>query len=159
MCVAGQRAYLARTALARFLGAGVGRSLTVEGQDVPGRVVVVAIGDSQRETAEAIDGILPARRAEERTDSPAAARALVNQFGYPVRDRLRLPLRDLGVRTEEFSGRLFRAAFDITLPGDFYPADYDKLTLSLTAGYADGPARRRRIFWCASTTARPARCR
>jgi len=51
---------------------------------------------------------------------------------------LRTPLKELGVRTEEFSGRLYRAAFDITLPGDFYPADYDKLTLSLTAGYADG---------------------
>ena len=136
--LAGRRDYLATHGLGQFAGAGQGRTLAVEGQDVPGRVVVVAVGDSQKETAEAIDGILPVRRAEERTDAPSAARALANQFGYSVRDELRVPLRDLGVRTEEFSGRLYRAAFDITLPGDFYPADYDKLTLSLTAGYADG---------------------
>ncbi len=134
--LAGQRAYLATHGLGQFLSAG--RNLSVEGQDILGRVVVVAAGDSQKETAEAIDGILPVRRAEERAETPSAARALANQFGYAVRDRLRVPLRDLGVRTEEFSGRLYRAAFDITLPGDFYPADYDKLTLSLTAGYADG---------------------
>ena len=80
------------------------------------------------------------RPAEERVDNPSAARALANQFGYRVRDALRVPLSELGVKTEEFSGRLFRTAFDIRLPGDFYGADYDKLTLSLTAGYAQGLA-------------------
>ncbi len=136
--VAGERGYLAAHGLARFLSAGEGRELSVVGQDTPGRVVVVAAGDSQQETAEAIDGVLPARPPEERAENPAAARALANQFGYPVRDALRVPLSELGVKTEEFSGRLFRAAFDIKLPGDFYPADYDKLTLALTAGYANG---------------------
>jgi hypothetical protein len=135
--VAGQRDYLVKHGFAAFAG-GAGKTLGIEGQEAPGRVVVVAIGDTQKETAEAIDGLLPARRAQERAESPPAARALASQFGYPVRGALRVPLSELGVRTEEFSGRLFRASFDITLPGDFYPADYDKLTLSLTAGYASG---------------------
>ncbi len=135
--VAGQREYLKAHGFGAF-AAGAGKTLALEGQEAPGRVVVVAVGDTQKETAEAIDGVLPARRAQERAESPPAARALASQFGYPVRGALRVPLSELGVRTEEFSGRLFRASFDITLPGDFYPADYDKLTLSLTAGYASG---------------------
>jgi len=135
--VAGRRDYLMQHGFAAF-AAGSGKTLAIEGQDAQGRVVVVAIGDDQKQTAEAIDGVLPARMVEDRHESPPAARALASQFGYPVRGALRVPLSELGVRTEEFSGRLFRAAFDITLPGDFYPADYDKLTLSLTAGYASG---------------------
>ncbi len=138
--LAGARADLATHGFAPFLGAGPGRSPAVEGQDVPGRIVVVATGDNQKEIEEAIDGVLPVRPAEERTDNPSAGRALANQVGYVIRDALRVPLSDLGVRTEEFSGRLYRAAFDIRLPGDFYAADYDKLTLSLTAGYAAGLA-------------------
>ena len=135
--VAGQREFLTRHGFANY-AAGTGKTLGLEGQESPGRVVVVAVGDTQKDTAEAIDGVLPARTVGERSESPPAARALASQFGYPVRGALRVPLSELGVRTEEFSGRLFRAAFDITLPGDFYPADYDKLTLSLTAGYASG---------------------
>lgn len=135
--VAGQRDYLMQHGFAAF-ASGTGKTLGIEGQETPGRVVVVAVGDDQKQTADAIDGVLPARMIEERHENPPAARALASQFGYPVRGALRVPLSELGVRTEEFSGRLFRAAFDITLPGDFYPADYDKLTLSLTAGYASG---------------------
>ncbi len=136
--LAGERGFLAAHGFGRFLNSGDGRELSVEGQDISGRVVVVAAGDGQRETAAAIDGILPIHPPQERAEIPAAARALVNQFGYPIDDAVRVPLSELGVKTEEFSGRLFRAAFDIKLPGDFYPADYDKLTLSLTAGYANG---------------------
>jgi hypothetical protein len=143
--VAGQRDYLTQHGFAAF-ATGSGKTLAIEGQETPGRVVVVAIGDDQKQTAEAIDGVLPARMAGERAESPPAARALASLFGYPVRGALRVPLSELGVRTEEFTGRLFRAAFDITLPGDFYPADYDKLTLSLTAGYASGLASTAQIL-------------
>jgi hypothetical protein len=144
--VAGERAALAAQGLGEFLAPGQTRTPVIAGQDVPGRIVVVAAGDSQKEIDEAIDGILPVRPAEERADNPAAARALANQFGYAVGDSLRVPLSDLGVKTEEFSGRLYRAAFDIRMPGDFYPADYDKLTLSLTAGYAAGLAPNAQIL-------------
>ena len=121
-----------------YLNEAQGRTLAVVGLATPGRVVVLATGDTSAETAQAIDGLLPTHAPSERGETPAASRALANQYGYAIDGAARVPLRDLGVRTEEFSGRLFRAAFDITLPGDFYPADYDKLTLSLTAGYADG---------------------
>ena len=134
--VAGPRAYLSAHGFTAFLPSGEGRALALEGQDTPGRVVILATGEGVADTLDAIEGVLPVRRAEERAETPAAARALMNTFGYPIQDSLRVPLRDLGVRTEEFNGRLYRTAFDIKLPGDFYPADYDKLTLSLTAGYA-----------------------
>ena len=136
--IAGQRDYLRAHGFSKYLSLIQGRVLAIEGQDLPGRVIVVAVGDTPTEIGEAIETILPVRRPEERAETPAAARALANQFGYPAHEALHVPLRDLGVATEEFSGRLYRAAFDITLPGDFYPADYDKLTLSLTAGYASG---------------------
>jgi len=50
------------------------------------------------------------------------------------------------LKSEEFNGRLYRASFDLLLPPDFYPADYDKLTLSLSVGYAAGLAPRSQIL-------------
>ena len=136
--LAGRRDYLAAHGFARFFPASGGRALAVAGQDAPGRVVVVAAGDTDEEIAEAIDGILPVRRIEDRDDNPAAARALANRFGYSrqrpdPRSAQRTRRAHRGVQRPAL-----RAAFDVTLPGDFYPADYDKLTLSLTAGYSDG---------------------
>ena len=52
-----------------------------------------------------------------------------------------LTLRDLGVSSQEFSGRLFRTGFDLLMPPDFYAADYGKMTLHIDAGYAAGLAK------------------
>jgi hypothetical protein len=106
--------------------------------DVPGRVVVVAAGRDEKETNDAIQAILPAKRNEARAATVSAAHTLAAANGFPVHGDTRVPLHDFGVQTEEFNGRLFRAAFDIAMPADFYPADYDKLTLSLSAGYSPG---------------------
>lgn len=45
-------------------------------------------------------------------------------------------LRDLGVPTTEFSGRRFKAEFDIRLPPDFYASAYGNAELRLDAGYS-----------------------
>jgi hypothetical protein len=37
-----------------------------------------------------------------------------------------------------FDGRLYRVAFDMQLPADFYPADTDKVRIGLEGGYAAG---------------------
>ncbi|HZH53097.1 MAG TPA: cellulose biosynthesis cyclic di-GMP-binding regulatory protein BcsB [Microvirga sp.] len=42
---------------------------------------------------------------------------------------------ELGVPTQEFSGRRFRARFAVNLPPDFYATDYGEATLSLDAAY------------------------
>ncbi len=47
----------------------------------------------------------------------------------------RLRLGDLGVPTEEFSGRRFHVDFYVGLPGDFYSDAYGEATLYLDAAY------------------------
>jgi hypothetical protein len=47
----------------------------------------------------------------------------------------RLSLAQLGIGTEEFSGRRFRSRFYIGLPGDFYSDAYGEATLYLDAAY------------------------
>lgn len=110
----------------------------VLGGEVLGRVVVSAVGADAKQAQQTIDKILPARRFETRAATPSAARGLANLNGLPVGGDMRVSLRELGVQTEEFNGRIFRSGFDVLLPPDFYPADYDKLTLSISAGYSKG---------------------
>ena len=52
-----------------------------------------------------------------------------------------LVLRDLGMRSEEFSGRFLRKSFNIALPADFLAADYARGTFDLAGGYAAGLSR------------------
>ncbi len=47
----------------------------------------------------------------------------------------RMTLAQLGIGTEEFSGRRFRSQFYIGLPGDFYSDAYGEATLYLDAAY------------------------
>ena len=70
--------------------------------------------------------------------SEAGLRA-ANAFpGYRVSGGQTVRLRDLGVRSQEFSGRYFRTGFNIIMPADFYSADYAKVPLDLAGGYAPG---------------------
>ena len=132
----GLRTELRAHGFGRFVGESDDPALM--GGDVPGRVIVVAAGADARQTAESIEEILPTRRAENRIATTSAARTLAGVNGFPVAGNMSISLHDLGVQTEEFNGRLFRSGFDITMPPDFYPADYDKMTLSVSAGYSAG---------------------
>ena len=60
--------------------------------------------------------------------------------GLRIDGSARVSFHDLGLRSEEFSGRLYRAGFDLLMPADFYPADYDRMTLSISTGYSAGLA-------------------
>ena len=42
----------------------------------------------------------------------------------------------LGLPTESFAGRHYASALDVVLPGDFYPANYDKAQLLIDSSYA-----------------------
>ncbi len=46
-----------------------------------------------------------------------------------------IPLRDLGVVTEEFSGRRYRTEFDVAVPADFYAEAYGEATILLDLAY------------------------
>jgi hypothetical protein len=49
----------------------------------------------------------------------------------------RLPLSQLGVQTEEFSGRRYRTGFNVAVPADFYANAYGEATVLLDAAYTD----------------------
>ncbi len=101
------------------------------------RATVVLTGASPKDVEEAIREILASNLAR---GAPAGVRAAAAFPGYHVEGGQRVKLKDLGVKSQEFSGRLFRAAFNIVMPPDFYPADYGRATLRLGGGYAPGLA-------------------
>ncbi len=103
----------------------------------PGHSTLVLSGQAPAEVDAAVASLLPAVEAES-AGTPAGQRALALSGGRPIEGGSVLTLRDLGVPSQEFSGRLFRTGFDILLPPDFYPADYGKMTLRLDAAYAPG---------------------
>ena len=69
--------------------------------------------------------------AAERTARPAS-------LTRPVIDDQTLTFRDLGLESEEFSGRLYRGGFRISLPADAVISDYASAELKLDLGYAAG---------------------
>jgi hypothetical protein len=109
--------------------------LLKDGED-RGHTVVVVTGQDSAEIETAIQQILPPRRATAAGANASATRALVGVGGFRVTGDTRVSFHDLGVQTQEFTGRLFRTSFDIVMPPDFYSADYDKLTLLIDAGYS-----------------------
>lgn len=70
--------------------------------------------------------------------APAGLRAARAFPGYRIAGGQRVRLKDLGLSSQEFGGRLFRAEFNIIMPPDFYAADYGKAHLDLAGGYAPG---------------------
>jgi cellulose synthase operon protein B len=48
----------------------------------------------------------------------------------------RVQFSDLGVRTQEFSGRVFSAQFLVGIPSDFYASNYAQATILLDAAYS-----------------------
>jgi cellulose synthase operon protein B len=53
-----------------------------------------------------------------------------------ARGAARYRLSELGVRTQEFSGRRFKTQFMVALPSDFYAAAYGQATFLLDAAYS-----------------------
>ncbi|MFV0280409.1 MAG: cellulose biosynthesis cyclic di-GMP-binding regulatory protein BcsB [Rhodoblastus sp.] len=110
------------------------------------RVLVIPASDKLRTTI-VVTGVTDAQvnealaefdASQHKVGAPAGLRAAAAFPGLHVQGGQRVKLRDLGVASEEFSGRLFRAAFNVILPPDFYPADYGKAVVDLAGGYAPG---------------------
>lgn len=99
------------------------------------RATVVATGRTDADVEEALQQFAVAAAAK---GSPEGVRAAAAFPGYRLAGGERVRLRDLGVASQEFSGRLFRTAFNLLLPPDFLAADYGKATLDLAGGYAAG---------------------
>ena len=103
-----------------------------------GRAMLVLSGRSAEELNQVITEFARTARRAAATGTEPGRLARIALQGVPVTENSRIALRDLGVRAEEFDGRLYRTAFDIRMPADFYPADYGKAALYLAAGYVGG---------------------
>ncbi|MGH1588720.1 cellulose biosynthesis cyclic di-GMP-binding regulatory protein BcsB [Methylobacterium phyllosphaerae] len=109
-----------------FLSATTDRSATL---------IVPGIGAAELDAASAV---LTATASREAAGSPQGLRLLQLARGLEIDGGATLPLARFGVPNREFSGRLFRTGFDVSLPADFIPADYAKANLALAGGYAAG---------------------
>lgn len=99
------------------------------------RTTVILTG---RDDAEIDLALAQLTTATQMRGTPAGLRAARAFPGYRIDGGQRVKLRDMGLASQEFSGRLFRAAFNLIMPPDFYPADYGKATLDLAGGYSAG---------------------
>lgn len=99
------------------------------------RTTIVVTGATDAQVSEALAEFDASQKP---IGAPAGLRAAAAFPGLHIAGGQRVKLRDLGVASEEFSGRLFRAAFNVILPPDFYPADYGKAIVDLAGGYAPG---------------------
>jgi hypothetical protein len=101
------------------------------------RTTIVVTGADARQVEAAIRQLLVATTPK---GAAAGIRAAAAFPGYRLEGGQSVKLADLGVKSAEFDGRLFRAAFNIVMPSDFYPADYGRATLRVAGGYAPGLA-------------------
>lgn len=123
------------------------RGITVSGfgesgMQITGRmsetVRVTLSGATVADIDESIDRLAAERANEGDRGTRLGLRALAAARGFPLNSEGAVSLRDVGVASQEFGGRVFRTQFNVVLPSDFYPADNGKATLMLNAGYASG---------------------
>ena len=100
-----------------------------------GRTTIVATGATREEVDAALERL--ARDAALR-GSASGLRAAAAFPGLRLDGGQRVKLKDLGVVSQEFSGRMFRLGVQIMMPSDLYAADYGKVQINLAGGYSAG---------------------
>ena len=111
---------------------------------VPGaaRPVFAVSGGSEAELDTALARWEAQRLASTMTGSEPGLAAWSQRAGHAASGRAeRVALRETGFAGAAFGGRRFRHAFDIVMPGDFLPADYDRVALDLAGRHAGGLSR------------------
>lgn len=94
------------------------------------RATLAVLADGPDDLARAVSELLRSVRGRPEPAWPGAGRALAGDE--------RVTLRDLGVPSRDFGGRVFRTEFDVTLPADLLPADYDSVVLAVDGATAAG---------------------
>lgn len=102
------------------------------------RAMLVITGRDDGEVDGALALLTEALRTTRPAGAAAALQALADRGGRAVEGGERIALRDLGAGETAFSGRGFRLAVDIRLPHDILAADYGRMIVDLTGGYAAG---------------------
>jgi hypothetical protein len=100
--------------------------------------MLLVTGADDAEIEQAIARIAPQAAP---VGTSAGLLALANYPAMAIAGAGRLKLRDLGVRSQDFSGRFFRKSFNLAMPADFLASDYGRGTFDLAGGYAAGLTR------------------
>ena len=108
-----------------------------------GAPLLIISGSTDDELDRAVDSLTDV--GMEVIGSEEGLKAAARTNGLRLRPGGALTLAELGIPSHAFSGRLYRESFDVILPPDAYPADYNEARLSLDGGYAGGLARDSRL--------------
>ncbi|TNB49209.1 cellulose biosynthesis cyclic di-GMP-binding regulatory protein BcsB [Martelella lutilitoris] len=101
-----------------------------------GQSVLVLVAPSWQRIGPLIDGITaPAARSAAQKDEAYSTHSWRKQDTQLLTGHRTLTFEQLGIPTQEFSGRVFRAEFAIGLPADFYADAYGEARLLLDAAY------------------------
>ena len=103
-----------------------------------GAVRITVGGASPADVDQSIFRLVVERTSKGEIGSAAGLRALARTRGYRLDPEKEVSFADIGAVSEDFTGRVYRADFNVILPPDFYPADNGKATLFLDATYVPG---------------------
>ncbi|WP_267426899.1 cellulose biosynthesis cyclic di-GMP-binding regulatory protein BcsB [Methylobacterium sp. GC_Met_2] len=135
----GRVAELAGSVDLASLGPVTGPRLALLPRTAERRPVLVLTGPEDADVTAALAQLKELSRADP-LGTPRGLRALADAGGRRVSDGETLTFAELGIPDTHVAARTHRIAFDLALPHDFMPADYDKLILDLDAGYPAGLA-------------------
>lgn len=107
---------------------------TVRDAAEPGRAVAILSGATRKELDGALLNVLSGSFKEALNTGILAAKP----GSVAARQSGNYTLADTGYETRPFAGRLSRTRFDINMPADFYPAEYDTLNFFLSGATAPG---------------------
>ena len=128
---------------------GTSQSARFVGTNALGQSVLVLVAPSWQRIGPLIDGITtPAARSAAAKDEAYSTHSWRKQDTQLLTGHKRLTFEQLGIPTQEFSGRSFRAEFTIGLPADFYADAYGEARLLLDAAYGQMvlPGSRLHVF-------------
>ncbi|TPW32457.1 cellulose biosynthesis cyclic di-GMP-binding regulatory protein BcsB [Martelella alba] len=102
-----------------------------------GQSVLVLMAPSWQLISPLVDGITrPAAKTAAVKDEAFSTHSWRKQDTQLLTGKRRLSFEQLGIPTQEFSGRSFRTEFSIGLPADFYANAYGEARLLLDAAYS-----------------------
>ncbi|WP_427024970.1 cellulose biosynthesis cyclic di-GMP-binding regulatory protein BcsB [Aureimonas ureilytica] len=102
-----------------------------------GRPRLVVTGPNWQDVMAGAERIVAFAGGSDLTPRPAIANPALRTPDAPlVREGGTVTFRDLGVPSQEFSGRRFRTEFAVAVPGDFFAEAYGEALLRLDAAYS-----------------------
>ncbi|ALN73085.1 cellulose biosynthesis cyclic di-GMP-binding regulatory protein BcsB [Aureimonas sp. AU20] len=111
-----------------------------------GRPALVVTGAGQGDVDSALAALAKGAREARPNGSVPGLTALANSRGRPIDAGQSASFAEFGGDTRPFPGHVYRDEVALTLPADFYPANYDTATVVLNAVYAAGLSSEAMLF-------------